>query len=477
VITRLLLVLFVLAPVMLAGGRSAAQQADAASRFDQLHERAVEAYSDLEIDQAVDLLEEALSLAEREGLAPELVAPVRLTYATVLILGLNRLADGRAQMVLAINEDATATPPRELSTDVVLQLWDDVRSEHGSTVVAPPPVETEPEEVVQFHQARVNVMRVDEQLVQHAIPIFVEVEQVEDIGRVLLSYRGPGMRQFLRIEMQEHETGYAGRIVCHRVEEPEVEYFVEVLDSEGQTVVTAGSADEPRRVAVRRELEGAPPHLPGAPAEPPCAEDSREEVPVRGEARARIMFFSVGVGTGAGVPYRGEPLELHCPTALDNDAITIQPALSWTELVLLPEIGVHIGPSVALSVRGRLQVPGAVYPNAPFAWAVLGRVAWFVLPRDPYRLALHLAGGYGSVNQPITLKVQDPLNCPQYYDESATGGVIYHRLAGAGIVQIGTQFLWDLHRNFAIGAEIDISVLFPEFAVQGDLLLMVNASF
>lgn len=468
-----------LVPTLLLGGgtRALAERADAQVRFEILHQQAIDAYSDLEIDESVDLLEEALELADAEGIAPEIVAPVRLTYATVLILGVNRLADGRDQMVIAIREDPTAVPPRELSTEVVQQLWEDVRSEYGGTGETTPPVEPDPSEVVQFHQARVNVMRVDEQLVQHAIPIYVELEQVADVGRVLLSYRGSGMRQFLRIQMQDHEGGYAGRIACHRVEEPAVEYFVEVLDSDGQPVVSAGSAEEPRRVEVRRELEGAAPHLPGEPPEPPCSEDDREEVPVGDGTRSRIMYFSVGVGTGAGVPYSSSAVQLDCESASIPDSITIQPALSWTELVLLPEIGFYIGPHVALAVRGRLQVPGAIYPNAPFAWAVMGRVRWFVLPRDPFRLSLHLAGGYGFVNHPITLRVDGILGCPQYYDQSAMGDRIYHRVAGSGIVQIGVEFLWDLHRNFAIGAELDLSTLFPDFAFQGDLLFVMNASF
>ncbi len=452
---------------------SAWAQGSGEARVERLHEQAVEAYTNLEMDDATDLLDRALEVAEGEGVTGTTVARVRLTYAVVLILGLNRLADGRHQMVSAIQEDSTVEPPAELSAPLVDQLWDDVRSEHAGSDT---PTE-DPNEVVQFGQTSVVVANVEEQLPQRAIPIYAELEQAQDMSRIILAYRGPNMRRYLRIEMAEHGSGYAGRIACHRVEEPSVEYFVEVLDSRGEVIARAGSEEEPRRVVVRRELEGSAPHLPGEPPEPPCSEDEREEVTVTPTERSRIMYFEVNIGTGAGVPYSSQQEQLSCTSegATVTDRINITPAVAWTELVLVPEFGFYIGPHIALGVRGRLQIPGAVYPGGPFSWAVLARVRWFVLPRDPYRLSLHLAGGYGTVSHPIALEGE--VNCHDQFDRESTGTLVYHRQAGAGIVQLGGAFIWDLHRNFGIGAELDISILFPTFAVQGDLLLVMNASF
>lgn len=461
-----------MASVLLFGSAGWAQQGGEA-RVERLHQEAIEAYTNLEMDDAVDLLDRALEVAEGEGVTGSTVARVRLTYATVLILGLNRLADGRHQMVSAIQEDSTVEPERELSAPLVDQLWEDVRSEHAGSTDTP----DEPDVVVQFGQANIVVADIEEQLPQRAIPIYAELEQATDVSRVILAYRGPGMRRFLRVEMSEHGSGYAARIACHRVEEPAVDYFVEVLDSRGEALAHSGSEEEPRRVHVRRELEGAAPHLPGEPPEPPCSDDEREEAPEAPTERNRIMYFELNIGTGAGIPYSSQQEQLSCMAegATVTDRINITPAVAWTELVLVPEFGFYIGPHIALGVRGRLQIPGGVYPAAPFAWAVLARVRWFVLPRDPYRLSLHLAGGYGNVSHPIALEGE--VNCHDAFDRESTGSLVYHRQAGAGIVQVGGAFIWDLHRNFGIGAELDVSILFPTFAVQGDLLLVMNASF
>jgi hypothetical protein len=446
------------------------------NRISRLHDEAVQAYFNLEVDSASDLLERAIELAEREELSGSLVARLHLTYATVLILGHNRLADGRAQMVLAIQTDPSIETDPNLSAPLVNQIWEDVRSEHGSSSTNGGSGEPDDSDVRVFGQPTVNVTPVPEQLPQHAIPIYVELEQATEVGRVLLGYRGPGMRRYLRIQMEAHQDGYAARIACHRVLEPEVEYLIEVLDTNGEVIANAGTEDEPLRVAVRRELENAPPSLPGEPPEPPCTEDQREETPVGPATRNRIMYFEVGIGTGAGIPSAGSPEEVGCHTTTGPavDRITINPAIAWTELVLFPEIGFYIGRNLAIGIRGRFGIPGAIYPGAPITWGALARVRWFVLPNDPFRLSLYLGGGYVNVSHPIAL--QGAVNCDTSYDWQ-DGIAIYHRIAGAGMVQLGGEFLWDIHRSFAIGVEIDVSALFPTFAVQGDLFLVLDASF
>lgn len=451
-----------------------AEESDVEARINRLHEEAIEAYFNMEMDQAIDLLERALGVAEREGVGDSLVARVRLTYATVLVLGLNRLTDGRDQMVAALQADPTIEPDPHLTAPLVDQLWQDVRSEHAPSGGDG---QDDEEAVVQFGQVSIEITPVEEQLPGYAIPIYVELSQAANIGRVLLAYRGPDMRRFLKIQMTPHGEGYAGRIACHRVAEPEVEYYIEVLDTDGEVVARAGSEEEPLRVAVRGELERDPPHLPGEPPEPPCSEDEREEEVVEAGTRSRIMYFEVGVGTGAGVPASSQAENVSCNVGgtPQSDRITITPAVAWTELVIFPEIGFYIGPHVAIGVRARLGIPGAIYPGAPLTWGVLGRVRWFVLPEDPFRLSLHIGGGYASVSHPITL--QGAVNCIWEYEYTDDRQPIYHRLAGPGLIQIGGEFLWDVHRHFGIGVELDLSILVPDFAFQGDLFFVLDVSF
>lgn len=444
-------------------------------RVRMLHEEALNAYSNMEMDRSIEVLEEALNMAQQEGLTGDLPAQLNITYGTVLVLGLNRLADGRERLLAAARESVTVEPDPMLSTPLLDQLWTDVVEE-----VRPPgggeseggPEEGGGGEEAQpptFGQGRVIPSPVVEQLPEHAVPIYVEVQQVRGASRVLLAYRGPGMRGFLTVDMEALDDGYAARIPCHRVRSPQVEYFINVLDDSGEVIAQAGTEDDPLEVAIVNELEGPDPSLPGMPPEPPCSEDTwsqeQDERPLRRE-RQRLMFVEFGIGTGAGIPIATED-ELNSCTVNGVelvDRISVNASLAWTELVLTPAFGFFIRPDIALGIRGRLQFHGAIYPGTPHAGGIVLDFRYFPVLSDRVRFFIEVGAGAGGIRHPITL--QGSTRC----------GDVYYREAKFFMGQFGVGVSIDFNQYVGVGAQFTLSILAPELSVQGDITFGLNLS-
>jgi hypothetical protein len=464
--------LVVLVLLTLSPGAVRAESGSTA-RIEELHDEALDAYSNMDMDRAAEILEEAIQLAQREGVRGRLAAQLQLTLGAVLVLGQNRLADGRDRLLAAARESADIEPDPMMSTPLLDQLWQDVLSEarpaatEGAVESSEEPITDEP---VTFGQGRVIPILVAEQLPDHAVPIYVEVQQVRDIRRVLLAYRGADQRGFLAIEMEQYHEGYAGRIPCHRVRPPRVEYFITVLDSRGEVIATAGSEEDPFVVSVREELSGREPHLPNAEPEPICSEDDshqrddEQSLPAR---RERLMYVEAGIGTGAGVPFStGQETNACVVNGEDRrDFIEVNPALAWTELVLTPALGFYLTQRVTLGIRGRLQFAGAVLPEAPHIGGVLAELRFFPVFNDPVRFFIELGLGGGGVVHPISLE-GSTVRC----------GSTYYRESRYFMAQVGAGVLFDVHPAVALFAQLNITFLAPDMSLQGDLTFGLNVS-
>ncbi len=105
-----------------------------------------------------------------------------------------------------------------------------------------------------------------EQSLETPIPVFVELETVpegQEVKKVELEWVAPGGRRGTLV-LKEHETGWAGYIPCAATtEEGELSYWVTAYQQFGHPLATAGDANEPRLVFVKKALDHKQPHLPG----------------------------------------------------------------------------------------------------------------------------------------------------------------------------------------------------------------------
>jgi hypothetical protein len=112
-----------------------------------------------------------------------------------------------------------------------------------------------------------------EQAINTPLPLYLEVvhAKASRLGKVELFYRPFGVKEFSRLPMKQHGSGWAAQISCQQIGTTSgnlVYYFV-VHGKDGQPLVTLGSAEKPIKTAIKNTRKGEAPHLPDE--EPPAA--------------------------------------------------------------------------------------------------------------------------------------------------------------------------------------------------------------
>lgn len=110
---------------------------------------------------------------------------------------------------------------------------------------------------------------------QTPLPIYVQVDG--DPEHVYLYYKSLGMDTFKQVEMQPVGDGFGYQIGCEDVWQPNVKYYVEAVDDDGEVMGSAGSQQSPVVVPIVSERSAQAPSLPGRPAPQSCAQ--AEECP------------------------------------------------------------------------------------------------------------------------------------------------------------------------------------------------------
>jgi|GEM_PF-1215991 len=86
---------------------------------------------------------------------------------------------------------------------------------------------------------------VTEQLWNHPVPIYLEVNPSITIGGVFLFYKSPSDIGYQRVEMSRSGPGYYVEIGCTMLQPTAWDYYITVLDPQGNTLASEGSPDRP----------------------------------------------------------------------------------------------------------------------------------------------------------------------------------------------------------------------------------------
>jgi hypothetical protein len=295
-----------------AGVLGSASQASAQRALQQvldLNRQAMDAYNNLEIEQAMALLNQALQAAQRGRVTG---APLARTYMNLGVVAIGGLGDNGAGLnyfVQALQADPnvqldplTSTPDIQTTFALARQRagvgggtgagtgGGTVRGTGGDSGGAMAP------------QATGNLphVAVPEQLTQTAVPVYIEVPGGP--AHVYLYYRAHGMRDFRRIEMERLGGGYAAEIPCTDVFEPELAYYIVAFGSDGSPLGFAGSQAQPYVVPIVATRSQPAPALPGRAPPQQCRhmdEECPPGMPCAGRG-TRGGGRSTGSGGGGG---------------------------------------------------------------------------------------------------------------------------------------------------------------------------------
>jgi hypothetical protein len=459
---------------------------EALAKVRDLNKRAVDAYENLDLEEARKALMQALELCATEGLNRHaLKAQTHVNLAVVLVGGLKQRDAAIKQFQRALEIESTIRVPKRLSNPEIQSAFDTALREMGSvgpTQATPPPeappVASRPpaaEPAAPAAGAPIVHRVVTSGRTGVAVPVSARVSPSLTFDRLVLAYRPEGATDFLARDMERDESGeYAARIPEPATHGDSVAYYVEARARNGQALATSGSADEPHTVRLTSDGPEPVAEVESAPTE--------VDEPSRPRAAPRI-WLSLGIGGGGGWA-KGTP---EVNRNYQDMATRQVRALEWASVAparlmhFAPELGFFINPRLMLSVQGRLQLttgatevrhdsckPTGVCEPASGAVAVLGRATWFLREREALRPFLSLGAGAGYIRYLVDLKDMPlPADCGPMRNQ-----VCVDTVAGGGfLIGPSAGFVYDLNGAFSVTAALNSLVGLPDTAVNLDLNL------
>jgi hypothetical protein len=457
----------VLAPLAIAFLLLAANAAHAAQddenrvvgKITLLNRRAVDAYQELNFDEAQRLLREALALSEGHGLSQHQIrARTCVNLGIVLVGGFK----DREQAIKLFQQALQISPEirlsRALANPQIQEIFDEAVRRLASepvtgTTPTPPPAATvalPAEKLVAHDPVRTGVRG-------NALTITASTDASLGQQSLILGYRPAGAAVFTEVTMQRQPNGvHVGLIPEVATAGGHVEYYIEARGASGNRTTSRGSSVDPL-VVMLSSPEVARSGDVGARA----ADDDKRWV--------ITLMAGTGVGWTSGV---GEVRQL-----------PITPSgFAWASLGhLAPSIGYLVTPSFVIGVQARLQlVSGAaeyrpsgsaagacgsdgVCSPAQGAFAALARAEWlFNDPSRALRPFVSASVGGGLIRH--VAQASDQADCgpaqnAKCFDTVAAGPFLF----GSGI-----GFSYSLSQSLSIVFALDGLIGVPKFTAEID---------
>jgi len=253
---------------------SGARAQSAQEVVEGLNRDAMDAYNNLDINKAGSMLEEALRIAQDNGVVGPLMAITNLNLGIVYIGGLGDQDGGLGYFVAAMCADPsvqldplTSTPEIQLTFTQAQQ-----QAQGGACGGAPagPPMGQPMGQPMGPPPGPAQVLAhvpPTEQMTQTPLPIYAEVN---GRAKIYLYYKGLGMEQYKRVTMTKYFGGVAYQVSCNDVWEPGVSYYIEAHGPSG-IVGGAGTPAAPIQVPIVSARTMPEPALPGATTPNSCA--------------------------------------------------------------------------------------------------------------------------------------------------------------------------------------------------------------
>ena len=465
------------APAASAHAAAAQEDNDAVGKVTLLNRKAIEAYQNLNFDEAQRLLREALALTDARGLSQHAIkARTCVTLGMVLLGGFKQREEAIRLFQQGLQISAEVRPSRALANPQIQEVFDEavkrmasapvVEAVAAGPVVASPEL---PEEKLLVHQPITSAARGRS----------ISVETTPDASLVrdllVLGYRPAGAAIFTEVRLQRRPGGvHVATIPASATAGGQIEYYLEARHTNGKRVASRGSSIDPIVVSL---LAGPAPR---AGAEPALAASAGAARDGGGERR---FVFALLAGTGLGwTTGVGEVRQVQ----------VTPPGLAWASLGhLAPELGYYVTPHLLLGVQGRIQLisraqefrpsegptPGVcggdgVCSPARAAFAGLAKASWFFLdPGRAFRPFLSASLGGGQIRHVAQAGNKTDCGAAQNAKclDTVAGGPF---LFGAGV-----GFSYALSQSLAAVFAVDSLGAMPDFTAQADVNLGVSFAF
>ncbi len=227
--------------------------------IDQLNQEAEQAFASYSYRNAQRKLEQALELANKQGLAlkPQM-ARTNLLAGITAISGFNDLYRGLHFFVAALRLNPKSEVPKELATPQLVQMFK--KAKEARKVVGNPPTIILGTEEGQLESgdkkpkpAALGLIHVPVDSAKRGFPVPLKAQAGIDIQahKVFLFYRSQGKVEFKRLPMRKTKGVFRANIPPAATKGRYLHYYVEALDPRGRRSASNGSSRSPNVVIIK----------------------------------------------------------------------------------------------------------------------------------------------------------------------------------------------------------------------------------
>jgi hypothetical protein len=459
--------------------RASAQSEEAIGKVRDLNQKAIEAYENLELEQARDLLTQALEICAKEGMKGHpFKARTHVNLGAVLVGGFQQpdAAIKQFQRALEIQSDITLTAAlknpeieavfaRARSGDTSGEKPGDPEPAEPVAVPAEPKEQPVPPADISgvYHEPVVTAP------VGQKIDVRAAVEKKLQFSRLVLAYRPEGASGFLVRDMEKEGEGwYSARIPEPATRGSIVQYYVEARDEGGASLVSNGSEQEPHVVALGDASIAGVDDSSLVESDAPAGIE--QEAPP-GSMPDNRYFFTLGIGAGYGYA-SGRP-EVS-PRTDGGTPIEFSGFAPSNLAHLTPEFGYVMSPGFTLSMQLRVQmVTGAtevqgnndkVYEPAKWAVAAFARGSFILRQERGFRPFVSMLAGAGEIRHLVNIG-NEHSDCGPSGDKECIDTV----KAGVAFAGGDVGFYYDLTDNLAFVALANAVLGVPDTTLHFDV--------
>jgi hypothetical protein len=261
-----------------AGDALAAGEKDADAN--KLYDAAMnDDYLNVELAKAEKKLTEAIKKCGSDGCTPKVLAKVYLGLGVIHFAN-NKPDAAKEAFVSGLKVDASATLDSTFKGADIDKIFDDAKKSaggssgtggkgggeagSGGTAGAGGSTPSKPAGDLKHTPP-------PEQQVNTPVPIFIQVPDDLGVKKVTLRYKPFGATNWKPLDLAKVGDGWGLEVPCTEVGTTgDLKYYITADDDAG-TVATAGSRNEPYKIAIKNEIEGDPPSLPGKKPPKQCS--------------------------------------------------------------------------------------------------------------------------------------------------------------------------------------------------------------
>ena len=439
-----------------------ADEAEAIAKVKDLNKKAVDAYENLELEDARKFLMQALEMCAAEGLNRHAIkATTHLNLGVVLVGGLKQRDAGIKQFRRALEIDPHMKVPKRLSNPEIQSAFDAATKGEGAeeSGTKPPAVSVSPPAAGAGAAATGALALIHEPVADApaggTLTLRAKVQGAGRFDKVVLAYRPETASDFLARDMDREGDEYVARIPEAATKGASVAYYIEARGRGGQALARNGSPDSPHIVALAQEAAG------GAAAEIEAGETSGQGG-AKDDGSTGKFWLSLGLGVGGGYAKGHPEVNPNYPDP-NNSKKTLPIEFSNVAAAKLlhfnPELGYFVTPDLLLSIQGRIQLttgasevhfdtctPNGVCQPASGAVAVLAKGTMLLSKRGPLQPYVSLSAGAGYIRYLVDISSfklsgcggDDGSNC---FDTVAGGGFLFGPAVGGWLHMTGPVFL------------------------------------